>query len=240
MNARENFYSSVFEAINSYKHQGHEKKVSSGLFSDHLAESGVFAAGLLFAVFSGFAFTFPNYMKFDRPFLGASPPQIAVSIPDDSYAAVPVSVPLSTQLMPSADTYVSTASANKNFGDQKLLRVQSKPATQALLSFSLPSQQKINRAYLVLPARTQSAAVDVFVSRSYVFDEMTYNNNDIPVSGFELVSMISDTSFPARIDVTGYVSQTRMLSVLLRSRSGTVIYDSREAGSPDVPTLMIE
>lgn len=238
MNPRHNFYSSVFETINSYKKKDGHEADRSGLFGDSIVEMGLFASGFLFAVVSGFAFVYPQFMQFRTVANTQIATQQNVFTPENT-SAKENALPIEIRLVPSADAYVDAAHPDKNYGTDKRLLINGSPQQSVFLLYRLPKLPRLSEATLHIPGTDTRGWVDLYLLPQTTFDESDITANTQPIDGAVVIGTISDTSNAASIDVLSYVTGRSTLAIMLKAKSGSVFFNSKESGSSELPLLIL-
>lgn len=246
MNARQNFYSSVFEVINSYK-QKDQDSPHSGLLGDHLLDLGVFAAVLLVASFSGTMFVYPKYMTFGRPAVPLAPVQVAAQpaspvnlFESDSAAASEQEQPELNLLMADKDTYINATTPEVSYATAKVLRVNSKPEQSAYVQFSIEDKTVLERATLIIPNNgTSEGTVDVYALSNTAWDpsKVSYSNQPVGDERYLGTVTVAANSL-SRLNVTSQFENEQSVTVVFRSASTGIQFSSLE--DPTQPTVLLE
>jgi hypothetical protein len=241
MNARHNFYSSVFEVINSYKKKESEHE-SSGLFGRHLLSVGVFSAGLLVAVVTGFAFQYPKYMVFRMPEAISAPPVDVARVFDAQQSSAAENI-IDTQLQlePTKDTYVSVRDPRRSFGRLPQLIAQGPSQSSIYLQYSVPARTEISQAMLMLPINgALTGSAEVYALDNTLWEEYTTTYSTRPQGTTRYIGTITPDNSSYAVDVTHYISPDSDITFLLTAESGNFSLSSREETDASHPVLVIE
>lgn len=152
--------------------------------------------------------------------------------------------PQTTTLTPAADSYVSQAEPNRNFGTRTTLRTDASPVLRSYLRFDLSALPPgpVTAAHLrILPSSNNSKGFEVrgVTDTSWTESGLVYTGAPTPSTTVAAASGRTTAGTWVEVDVTTLVAAgTR--SVALTSPSTTAAtLSSREAGSASSPRLVV-
>jgi hypothetical protein len=253
MNARQSFYSSVFEQINEYKRRRTESHIDKGFLSDHMIELGIFSAVLVVGVFGGFVVNVGNYFNSYRPV--ASRPQFykfTQGSAADLYKAEnsnaseetsPTESVNGTVVRPSDDGYVSADNPQRSFGYEGIVKIDNNPERVAYFKFSLPKTVTYSNATLKLYSRDKNTnGGSLYFVEDNLWSERLLTFDSRPNAVAQKVSDIGSVSAGGvvSVDVTPYVATGKVVTFMLSTDSDDgVDYSSKEDSSDMSPQLLL-
>jgi hypothetical protein len=251
MNARQSFYSSVFEQINDYKRKRGNDGSRTGFLTDHMVEFGVFSAVLVITVFGGFNLDFNQFFTSSRQALKPNvikitqaPAADIFTTEDTSASEGEYSEPEDGMIVrPSDDAYVSEDNPGRSFGYDQVLRVDKDPVRSVYLKFSIPKDKPFSHAILRLYAKDNNeTGGTVYVGNDNIWSERLLTYDSQPNVGEEKIGDIGAVAagVPVSIDVTGAVEDRTVVTFKITSDSEDgVDYAAKESSTELSPQLVL-
>jgi hypothetical protein len=143
-------------------------------------------------------------------------------------------------IMASADSYVSTAHAQQNYGGEQLLRVDGTPHLNAYLHFELERQPRaVSRAFLRLRTLTpRVAGLQVRPVINGTWQENGLTSDNAPPYGPPVNTAVDTHRGWTAIDVTPLILGRQQVDLALTTTASSRLrFRSREGGSP--PELVL-